>query len=248
MANGFGDWLNDTFWGGASTKAADAQYNAGEDAKKLLGDYYGKATSYQQPLMDTGMRSLANLESGINSGAYNMPMTGGYTSPSFQDKQFNFQADPGYQFRLSEGNANINNSAAANGRGLSGATLRALSRYGSSLASQEYGNAYGRFQNDRTYDRNAYQDDRNFGANRYDQNYLNQSNELNNRFKRTAGLADYGQSAANNLSTLAGQQGTSLADILGQQANASAAGITGKANAQSATISNIASYLPLLFL
>ncbi len=51
-----------------------------------------------------------------------------------------FETDPGYQFRLSEGNKNIMQSAAARGGRMGGDTLKALQSYGQDLASQEYGN------------------------------------------------------------------------------------------------------------
>lgn len=61
-----------------------------------------------------------------------------------------FQADPGYQFRLDEGNKGIERSAAARGGQLSGATMKALARFGQDTASNEYQNAYNRFNNDQS--------------------------------------------------------------------------------------------------
>jgi hypothetical protein len=60
-----------------------------------------------------------------------------------------FQKDPGYQFRMQEGQKAIERSAAARGGLNSGATLKALSRYGQDFASNEYTNAYNRFNSDR---------------------------------------------------------------------------------------------------
>ena len=59
-----------------------------------------------------------------------------------------YQADPGYQFRLDQGNKSVEQSAAARGSQLSGATMKALLKYGQGVASDEYGNAYNRFNND----------------------------------------------------------------------------------------------------
>lgn len=55
-----------------------------------------------------------------------------------------FKQDPGYQFRLKEGSKALQNSAAARGTLLTGATAKALQGYGQEQASQEYGAAYGR--------------------------------------------------------------------------------------------------------
>jgi hypothetical protein len=52
--------------------------------------------------------------------------------------------DPGYQFRLDQGNKAINAAASARGRAMGGATLKELGRYGQDYASNEYGNAYNR--------------------------------------------------------------------------------------------------------
>lgn len=79
-----------------------------------------------------------------------------------------FEADPGYQFRIDQGNRGLEASASATGGVLSGGTLKALARYNQDAASQEYQNAYGRFQTDQ-----------------------------NNRFNRLASIAGVGQTATN---------------------------------------------------
>lgn len=79
-----------------------------------------------------------------------------------------FQADPGYDFRLAEGMRGIENSAAARGGLLSGAALKAAGQYNQNFASNEYQNAYNRFN-------------------------TNQSNQFN----RLASLAGVGQTATN---------------------------------------------------
>jgi hypothetical protein len=55
------------------------------------------------------------------------------------------EADPGYAFRLSEGQKALTNSAAARGKQLSGEQFKALEGYNSGLASQEYGNWWNRY-------------------------------------------------------------------------------------------------------
>lgn len=52
--------------------------------------------------------------------------------------------DPGYKFRLEEGQRSVDNSAAARGSTLSGAALKALQKYGQGMASQEFQNSYNR--------------------------------------------------------------------------------------------------------
>lgn len=53
-------------------------------------------------------------------------------------------ADPGYQFRLAQGQQALQAAAAANGGALSGNTLEALTNYNQGFASNEFQNAYNR--------------------------------------------------------------------------------------------------------
>lgn len=66
-----------------------------------------------------------------------------------------YQADPGYGFRMSEGMKALERSAAARGGLMSGGTGKALQRFGQDLASQEYQNAYNRFRDTQGLRRNA---------------------------------------------------------------------------------------------
>jgi hypothetical protein len=60
-----------------------------------------------------------------------------------------FNADPGYQFRQDEGQKALERSAAARGGLLSGRAAKDTMRFSQGLASQEYGNAFNRFQTNR---------------------------------------------------------------------------------------------------
>lgn len=60
-----------------------------------------------------------------------------------------YQEDPGYKFRLSEGMKGLDRSAAARGGLQSGAALKAAANYSEDAASQEYGNAYNRYNTNR---------------------------------------------------------------------------------------------------
>jgi len=134
-----------------------------------------------------------------------------------------YQADPGYQFRLDQGNKAINNSAAARGGLLSGATLKAIAEYNSGAASQEYGAAQGRFAGNQALAQNAqntaynqFGQDRNnlqgaqinafnqFGSNRdnasnvYQNAYSRWNDQNNTIFNRLSSLSGMGQTAATN--------------------------------------------------
>lgn len=113
-----------------------------------------------------------------------------------------FEADPGYAFRRSEGLKGVESGAAARGSLLSGSALKAIQKYGQDLASQEYGNAYGRFNADQT-----------------------------NKYNRLAGIVNTGQGATNQLTNAAGNLGSSTASNIMSAGNAQAAGQVGSANA-----------------
>jgi len=80
---------------------------------------------------------------------------GGRPDPAFGSLNQRFdgkglQNDPGYQFRLQQGQSALENSRAAMGGLFSGATGKALSEYGQGFASNEYQNAYNRYNNDQS--------------------------------------------------------------------------------------------------
>ena len=85
---------------------------------------------------------------GMGGFSYN-PAQGGYGSLMKDFGMEDFNADPGYAFRMAEGHKALERSAAARGSLLSGGQLKALTRYGQDMGSQEYGNAYNRYMNNR---------------------------------------------------------------------------------------------------
>lgn len=118
-----------------------------------------------------------------------------------------FEADPGYAFRRSEGLKGVESGAAARGSLLSGSALKAIQKYGQDLASQEYGNAYGRFNADQT-----------------------------NKYNRLAGIVNTGQGATNQITNAAQNLGNATASNILNAGNAQAAGIVGSANAWNSAI------------
>lgn len=88
--------------------------------------------------------------------------------PAEINTPFDLFNDEGYKFRLKEGSNAIQNQAAAKGGLMSGNTLKSLANYASGLASQEYGEAFGRYDTSRKFGEGQFQTDRNFGRNSYD--------------------------------------------------------------------------------
>lgn len=73
--------------------------------------------------------------------------------------------DPGYQFRLDQGSKAVTNAAGAAGMRNSGATMKALTRYGQDYASNEYGNIYNRLAGTAGLGQTATTNTAGFGAN-----------------------------------------------------------------------------------
>lgn len=147
-------------------------------------------------------------EPGPVTSPYNMQL-GDFGSLSRDFSMADFQADPGYQFRFDEGQKALERSQAAKGRFLGGATLKALTRYGQDMGSQEYGNAFNRFQTNR-----------------------------NTRFNQLAAVAGIGQTANGQLAQVGMNAANNNAQLMGQLGNAQSAGIMGQSNAWTNALTN----------
>ena len=170
----------------ASKSAAQQQADSASQATAAQQQALDKQIELNKPFYDVGVAANKGLS----------------TQAPLNPNNFNYQADPGYAFRLAEGNKALNASAAARGGLISGNALRAATNYGQAAGSQEYQNAY----------------------NRYTQAYG--VNTANQQF-----LANQGQASANQTANAIGQFGNaSAANTIGA-GNALAAGQVGSANA-----------------
>jgi hypothetical protein len=188
----------------ASNRAATAQRNAARDAAAAQEQAYTRQEELQEPFRQAGLtaqnRYMTLLGLQLPEGAENVPgLKIDTSSPDYGKYARDFSmadytADPGYGFRMSEGMKALERSAAARGGLLSGATLKGVQRFGQDLASQEYQNAFNRYQ-------------------------VNRANQLN----PLQSLYGGGQTSANVLSNAAGQTGQGLAGsaLAGGQARAS---------------------------
>jgi hypothetical protein len=174
-----GDIVNavaDVFGFGPASKQAEAMSDASRmsaqssrEALDLQRRMYEEGVARQQPFYEAGQTALNKL----------IPLS---DYQKFGMSQF--QADPGYAFRLSEGQKALERSAAARGGLMGGATGKALLRYGQEAGSQEYQNAFNRYQAERAAQLNPLQSLAGIGqttANTlggYGQNYANQANQL----------------------------------------------------------------------
>lgn len=175
-------------WG--ASKGADAQDRASKRAIALIYDQMGKARKLYAPYREAGESAVTQYQDNIGN------------QPTYENTLANLVNDPGYQFRLQQGQETLENSAAARGMALSGATLKDLQGYSQGMASQEGQAAY-------TRDLNAYNNT---------QNQLGNLMQLG--FNSVSGQVGMGAQGAGNLANLAMQQGTNQANYYTQLANA----------------------------
>jgi hypothetical protein len=185
----------------ASRDASSAQQQAAAQASDVQRDIFERQVELQAPFREAGLKGQNRLLELLGlSEDKNVPGYGKYATAEFgMDK---FTADPGYAFRMSEGMKALERSAAARGGLLSGATLKGTQRYGQDLASQEYQNAFNRYQAERVGTLNPYQ-----------------------------ALSGTAQTSANVLGQQAGALGQSLGSNIIGAGNAQASGYIGQANA-----------------
>jgi hypothetical protein len=176
----------------SASKAADVQAQATQAAQNAQERMFERQVELQEPFRQAGVNALNKL----------IPLSD-YTKFGMEQ----YQADPGYGFRLSEGMKALDRTAAARGGLLSGATLKGAQRYGQDLASQEYQNAFNRYQTERAAQLNPLQS-----------------------------LAGVGQTAAGTLTNAYGNFGAQTGQNLQDIASARASGYLGQSNALSSAL------------
>ena len=114
----------------AAQGAADTTAAASDRAAEVQREMFERNIELNAPFREAGVNALNKL----------VPLTE-YQNFGMQQ----FQQDPGYNFRMSEGMKGLERSAAARGGLLSGGTLKGIQRFGQDLASQEFQNAFNRY-------------------------------------------------------------------------------------------------------
>lgn len=174
--------------GSAAKSAASTQAAAADRAAELQKQMFERQVELAEPWRQAGLTALNKL----------IPAATEYT-PFGMDQ---FQQDSGYAFRLSEGQKALERSAAARGGLLSGATGKALTRFGQEMGSQEYTNAFNRYQAERAA-----------------------------RLAPLQSLAGVGQTTAQQIGQAGQTMAGNVGEAIGAGAQARASGYTGAANA-----------------
>ena len=115
---------------------------AARDAAAMQQDATNRATAENARQFDIGQQNLAPwLQAGTNALASQQSLMGltGHSTPA--DTLAQLQMDPGYQFRMEQGQKAFDSSALARRGGFgSGSALTSAINYNQGAASQEYGN------------------------------------------------------------------------------------------------------------
>jgi len=193
---------------GGAKKAARAQEQAARDAQASNERMLERQIGLQEPFRQAGLTAQEQIMQllGIGGDA----SAEGYGSLAKPFGMSDFEQDPGYAFRQSEGMKALERSAAARGQLLSGATLKGIQRFGQESASQEYGNAFNRYQIERSARLNPLQS-----------------------------LMGSGQSATNVMTGNIGQSSQNEQANLMNAGQARASGYVGQANALGGALSSI---------
>ena len=177
----------------AAGKAAGVQADAANRAADLQYKQWRESVDLQEPWRQAGITALNKLT----------PLATEYT-PFGMDQ---FQQDPGYAFRLSEGQKALERSAAARAGLQSGSALKAAARFGQDYGSQEYTNAFNRYQTERAA-----------------------------RLQPLQSLAGVGQTTAAQLGQSGQQMASNVGELMTSGAAARASGYVGGANALSSAL------------
>ena len=219
----------------SSREAALIQAAAAEQALRLQKQLADEQVLRNAPTVQAGdtarnrMLDLIGLSGRTGAAGYgsaNQPFSMAGFDPNSLMRNFgaaDFQTDPGYNFRLSEGLKAIDRQAAARGGLISGAGLKAAGRFGGDLASQEYGNAFNRFQTNRASQAGLYTDALNRERTRQMDEY-----------GRLSDFTTRGANAAAGTGSSQAAYGTNAANLMSQGAQAMGQGVLGAGQAAAA--------------
>jgi hypothetical protein len=188
-----------------ASKAARAQQQAADQAAQLQRETFERQAELAEPFRQAGITSQNELLRMLGLGGE--PGTPGYGSLGQQFTAEQMYQDPGYMFRLAEGEKALQRMQSARGGGIgkdSGRAIREGVRYGQDYASAEYQNAFNRAQA-----------------------------LLGNRLGALGSLYGAGQTGTQQVIGAAGQYGSNVGNLLMQGGQARASGYLGQANALS---------------
>lgn len=195
----------------ASKSAANTQAAATDRAGELQREMFQEQNRLQEPFRQGGMAAQNKLLTyfGLPGGTEGAD----YGRYSRDFGMSDFTTDPGYAFRLAEGQKTLDRQAAARGGLISGGALKAAQRYGQDMGSQEFQNAFNRYQTNRA-----------------------------NQLQPLQSLMGAGQTATNTMGTAAANYGTNAGNLMTSGGAARASGYVGGANALTSGLGQYMNY------
>jgi len=181
-----------------ANKAAKTQQEGTQAAIASQERMFNTQNEQQRPYREAGYSALSDI-------AKMQP----YLTKQFGAEDFQAGIDPSYNWRLQQGNMATSNMANRAGGLIGGNALTGLSDYAQGAASQEFGNAFNRFQTQRS-----------------------------NIYNTLASIAGIGQTAQGQTSNLAQNTAANIGQAQIAGANAGAGGIVGGVNALTGGLQN----------
>jgi len=123
----------------AAESAANTQAGASRYAADVQKQMFDTQNEQQKPYREAGYSALSDI-GGMKP----------YLTKQYTPEDFTSGIDPGYKFRLEQGQEATTRMANMGGGMISGNALKGAQDYTQGLASQEYGNAFNRFQTQRS--------------------------------------------------------------------------------------------------
>lgn len=142
----------------ATQNAAQIQANAAQAASQNQLNMFNTLNAQNAPYRAQGYNALNVLGSGLPGTYTQYDATGkpigtaqgtGYLTQQFGPNEFAANIDPGYAFRLQQGQMATQRAANQAGGLIGGNALKGMQDYTQGLASTEYSNAFNRFQTQR---------------------------------------------------------------------------------------------------
>lgn len=200
----------------ANTQAAASRYSA--DQQKAMFDVQNKQQTGYRAAGGSALGQIGALGSGqyqtydaAGNPVGDMKTGSGYLTKQFSPQDFAEGMDPGYAFRLKQGQEQAMRQANLGGGALSGNALAGLQDYTQGQASQEYGNAFNRFQTQR-----------------------------GNIYNTLASIAGLGQTSLGQTGNQSVAAGANIGNAISNAGAAQAAGQVGVANAYSGGLTGAA--------
>ena len=186
--------------------AAKTQAQASQHATDVQQAEFQQIQGLEQPFVQAGTTTLAQLLSGIGAGGGNNSGTGALNAPF---TAADYQQSPGYNFQFQQGEQAILDAQSATGGVNSGNTLKELTSYGQGVANQDYWQAY-----------QAY-------VNAQNQKFSQLDTVVASGQNAVADLSAAGQNTANNVSNNIIGSGNAQAASQVAGANAASSAVTG---------------------